>query len=92
MNDKALGELRKRTIVNAFDKEYPHMRPTINSLVHHIEIFKLIDEYIGLYEDLSNVRTQSSKDFMRGRMDQIGSELTNYWIVPDNEMVPKERR
>ena len=86
MNDKALEKLRGRSTVNYDNRHYPRMYPTNNFLTLHIEIYKLIDEYIGIYEDKSKVGTPSSKRFIEERMEQIERALTNYWIVPDHKM------
>lgn len=92
MNNEALKKLNGRIINNVGYKNYPHMGPSINSLERHIEIYKLIDEYVGLHEDLKKVETSSSRVFINNRMTDIETELLHcFWIVKGDEMVPREK-
>lgn len=87
MSSEALKKLRGHTIVNSRDRRYPQFPPSINTTEYHIKIYVLIDEYVGLYEDLKNVKTPSGRQFIEGRMREIQAELTHFWIVPDKDMV-----
>lgn len=87
MSSEALNKLRGHTIVNSQDRRYPQFPPSINTTKYHIEIYNLIEEYVGLYEDLKNVKTPSSRQFMEKRMNEIKYELTKFWIVPNEDMV-----
>ena len=91
MSSEALKKLRNGAINNVGYKNYPSLGPSINTLELHIEIYKLIDEYVGLQKDLENVSTGSSKAFISKRMEDIKYELlSRFWIVEGDKMEPRE--
>ena len=90
MSNEALQNLNRGVINNVGYKNYPSLAPSINSLDLHIEIYKLIDEYVGLQKDLKSVSTGSSKAFISKRMDDIKYELLRrFWIVEGDKMEPR---
>lgn len=90
MKTDALKKLRNHSIVNCFDKDYP-FRPSINTTEHHIQIYNLVDEYICLHEDYQKVTAPTTKRYISDRMKEIEGELTNFWIVPDKEMITPKK-
>lgn len=88
MENDALKKLRGHSIVNALNKRYPDTRYiSMNTTELHIEIYKLVAEYVGLYKDNETATTPSVKGYISKRMNEIERTLTNYWIVPDDKMI-----
>lgn len=79
----ALDNLMKHSIVNSDDHfKYPKTPPAINCMTNHVEIYKLIDEYVKLYNDYDVVTSETSKELIETRLKEIESELLlTYWIV-----------
>ena len=97
MSYKALEELQKISIVNwhpCCENEgniichipYFEKQPTSNCLAQHIQIYKLIEEYVELFEDYQKMHAPSGKALIRARMEAISKKLVNeYWIVSKNQ-------
>lgn len=87
MNETSLKKLRGHVIRNASDKRYPNTCPALNSTEKHIEIYRLVSEYVALDEDLAKIQTPSAKRLVEKRMDEIKYELTKFWILTDSQMI-----
>ena len=98
MNNKALEKLYS-SITNWHpscknqDKIIYHIpyfdrQPTSNCLAQHIAIYKLIQEYVELFEDYEKMKS-SGKVIVEARMKEIQSKLLGeYWIVSKNQKSP----
>lgn len=99
MNIKALEQLSKHSITNwhPSHKEnngYIHnipffnRNPSSNCLYQHIQIYKLIQEYVELFEDCQKMNSVGKK-FLEDRMKEIQHKLTSeYWIVSKSQTNP----
>ena len=78
----ALNKLRGTCIRNATGFKFPSREPSINSTEYHIEIYKLVREYVELAEDLEKKPSQSTRGFIEKRMEEISDLLVSkYWIA-----------
>lgn len=96
MNTKALQQLTSRSITNwhpsceskdhiIYHIPYFDRQPTSNCLYQHIQIYKLIQEYIELFEDYEKMKS-SGKAAVESRMKEIQDKLLReYWIVSKNQ-------
>ena len=99
MNTKALEKMNKRTITNWHPSHtenngiicpvpYFANYPNSNCLEQHIQIYKLIQEYVELFEDYEKM-SSSGKRMLEERMNEIEKKLLKeYWIVSKSQNNP----
>lgn len=78
------------TIVNAmacatnFPKTW-----SINTLTRHLEIARLVNMYMSLYEDYNVCTTQKAKRMIEEEMEKIQYTLLHkYFVITKDELVP----
>ena len=101
MNNQALEKLSSRSITNwhpahkenngtIYTVPYFKQYPSGNYLNQHIQIYKLIQEYIELFEDCQKMNS-SGKKYLEDRMREIEDKLLiEYWIVSKSQANPDE--
>ena len=99
MNNRAIEELRKYSITNwhPSHKEndgyitivpFFEKQPGGNCLYQHIQIYKLIQEYVELFEDCQKIHS-GARQLLENSMHEIERKLVNeFWIVSKNQKDP----
>ncbi len=99
MHDNALKKLSGRSITNwhpshkennGYIYKIPFFSsdPMGNYLYQHIQIYKLIQEYVELFEDCQKMNS-SGKKYLEDRMKEIEDKLLcEYWIVSKSQTKP----
>lgn len=89
--DKALKTIRDRTYVDMELKESPYFcngkkravdfKPTLKTTEVHIELYKLMDEYVKLQEDLDRCQSTHAKALIVDRMTFLHRRITHdFWV------------
>ena len=101
MNIKALEKMKNRSITNwhpchkenngtIYTVPYFQTYPGGNYLHQHIQIYKLIQEYVELFEDYEKM-SSSGKQMLEERMNAIEDKLLReYWIVSKSQKNPNK--